>query len=392
MIGSNQIKEEVKAIESRLIAWRRHLHANPEISFKEYKTSEYLQEELKSVGINDFHVVCETGIYGFIGEGEETIILRGDIDALPIQENNNVAYKSKEDGLMHACGHDVHSTCLLGALSILKKYESDLPYRVMYVFQPGEEQLPGGASLMIKEGIFDGVNAKMIIGQHVYPELEVGKVAFKEGIYMASCDELYISVQGKGGHGALPHKNIDPILIGAHIVTAIQQMVSRHNDPRIPTVVSIGEFIANGATNVCPDKAEMKGTIRTFNEEWRADLHVKLIKLIKGIGESMGAEIIVRIDKGYPYLENHIESTQLLKSIAQKQLGEGHVEDLEIRMTAEDFSYYSQILPACFYRLGVRNESKGITSSVHSPTFDIDERALSIGVEVFVASVMNTVF
>ena len=383
------IKSEVLALESQLIYWRRYLHANPELSFKEYNTSKYLQQQLKSIGIEDFKVVCETGIYGFIGKGEQTIILRGDMDALPIIEKNDVPYKSNIDGVMHACGHDAHITCLLGALTILKKYESSLLYRVMYVFQPGEEKLPGGASLLIKEGIFDGVNAKMIIGQHVYPEMKVGKVAFKEGIYMASCDELYISVHGKGGHGALPQKNIDPILIGAHIVTAIQQVVSRYNDPKIPTVVSIGEFIANGETNVCPDKAEMKGTIRTFNEEWRAELHDKLIKLVKGIGESMGATIDIRIDKGYPFLENHIPSTQKIKAIAEAQLGKENVEDLEIRMTAEDFSYYSQILPACFYRLGVGNESKGIRSSVHSPTFDIDEKALLVGVEVFVASVFN---
>jgi amidohydrolase len=383
------IKSEVLALESQLIYWRRYLHANPELSFKEYNTSKYLQQQLKSIGIEDFKVVCETGIYGFIGKGEQTIILRGDMDALPIIEKNDVPYKSNIDGVMHACGHDAHITCLLGALTILKKYESSLLYRVMYVFQPGEEKLPGGASLLIKEGIFDGVNAKMIIGQHVYPEMKVGKVAFKEGIYMASCDELYISVHGKGGHGALPQKNIDPILIGAHIVTAIQQVVSRYNDPKIPTVVSIGEFIANGETNVCPDKAEMKGTIRTFNEEWRAELHDKLIKLVKGIGESMGATIDIRIDKGYPFLENHIPSTQKVKAIAEAQLGKENVEDLEIRMTAEDFSYYSQILPACFYRLGVGNESKGIRSSVHSPTFDIDEKALLVGVEVFVASVFN---
>lgn len=388
-MNTQLIKDKVKAIEPQLVTWRRYLHANPELSFQEFNTSKYLQEQLKSIGINDFNVVCETGIYGFIGEGDETIILRGDIDALPIEEKNNVDYKSTVEGVMHACGHDVHSTCLLGALKVLKEMESELPCRVMYVFQPGEEKLPGGASLMIKEGIFEGVNAKMIIGQHVYPEMEVGKVAFKEGIYMASCDELYITVHGKGGHGALPHKNIDPILIGSHIVTAIQQMVSRHNDPKVPTVVSIGEFISKGATNVCPDKAEMKGTIRTFNETWRADLHDKLLKLISGVGEAMGATIEVRIDKGYPYLENHVESTQKVKEIARRQLGEENVEDLEIRMTAEDFSYYSQILPACFYRLGVRNEEKGIVSSVHSPTFNIDERALMVGVEIFVASVFS---
>lgn len=389
-MNTQLIKDKVKAIEPQLVTWRRYLHANPELSFQEFNTSKYLQEQLKFIGINDFKIVCETGVYGFIGEGDETIILRGDIDALPIEEKNDVDYKSTVEGVMHACGHDVHSTSLLGALKLLKEMEYELPCRVMYLFQPGEEKLPGGASLMIKEGIFEGVNAKMIIGQHVYPEMQVGKVAFKEGIYMASCDELYITVHGKGGHGALPHKNIDPILIGSHIVTAIQQMVSRHNDPKVPTVVSIGEFIAKGATNVCPDKAEMKGTIRTFNEEWRADLHDKLLKLISGVGEAMGATIEVRIDKGYPYLENHVESTQKVKEIARRQLGDENVEDLEIRMTAEDFSYYSQILPACFYRLGVRNEEKGIISSVHSPTFDIDERALLVGVEIFVASVLGS--
>ena len=376
-------KNESLQIEEELIEVRRHLHKNPELSFKEFKTADFLENKLKEYGITDYKRVCKTGIVGFIGEGKDLIVLRGDLDALPIVEANNCEYKSQNEGVMHACGHDVHTTCLLGALKLLKSKENELPNKVMFIFQPGEEKLPGGASLLIKEGIFDGLQPKVVVGQHVYPEMEVGKVGYREGIYMASCDELFINVHGKGGHGAMPHKNIDPIVIGSQIVVALQQLVSRVNDPKIPTVVSIGEFIAKGATNICPEKATMQGTIRTFNEKWRAELHEKIIKLCEGIGESFGAKVEVIIDKGYPYLENHPESTRQWSDIAKKVMGEENVEELDIRMTAEDFSYYSQVQPSVFYRLGVGNVEKGITSSVHSPTFDIDERALRIGAELF---------
>lgn len=376
------INDSVSRIEQELISIREYLHAHPELSYQEYKTAEFVESKLQEFGITDYKRVCKTGIVGFIGKGSETIVLRADLDALPIQEQNSCSYKSTEEGVMHACGHDVHTTCLLGALKVLKEKEEELPNRIMFVFQPGEEKLPGGASLIIKEGVFEGINPKVIIGQHVYPEMEVGKLGFKEGIYMASCDELFITVNGKGGHGAMPHKNIDPIVIGSNIVLALQSLVSRVSDPKLPTVVSIGEFIAKGATNICPDKAEMQGTIRTFNEEWRAELHDKIIELAEGIGQSMGAEVVVKIDEGYPYLENNPELTSQVKSVSKDLLGDVYVEDLDIRMTAEDFSYYSQIIPAVFYRLGVGNVEKGITSSVHSPTFDIDSRALAIGARV----------
>jgi len=301
------------------------------------------------------------------------------MDALPILEQNQVPYKSINDGVMHACGHDAHTASLLGAAFILNSIKDDFEGTVKLIFQPGEEKLPGGASMMIKEGILENPKPDGVIGQHVMPLIDAGKVGFRSGIYMASTDEIYLRVKGKGGHGAMPHLNIDPVLIASHILVSLQQVVSRHANPTMPSVLSFGKFIANGATNVIPNEAYLEGTFRTLDENWRTDAHSKIRNIVESIATSMGATVELEIRKGYPALYNEPELTAMAKEAAIEYLGSENVVDLDIWMAAEDFAYYSQEASACFYRLGTRNESRGITSSVHTPTFDIEEKSLTIG-------------
>ena len=315
-----------------------------------------------------------TGIVAYIqGDltSDEVIALRADMDALPIQEVAGRSYGSQNAGVMHACGHDVHTSSLLGVAKILHALKAEYGGVVKLIFQPGEERLPGGASIMIKEGVLQNPAPSAIIGQHVMPFIEAGKVGFRAGKYMASCDELFMTVKGKGGHGAHPHQNIDPIVITAHIITALQQITSRFADPRIPTVLSFGKISANGATNVIPDEVYLEGTFRTFDEEWRAEAHEKMIKMATGMAESMGATCDFDVRKGYPFLINNPELTMAARGFAEEYLGKEHVLDLELWPAAEDFSYYSQEIDACFYRLGTGNKSKGIQSAVHTATFDV---------------------
>ena len=382
MIASEQIKKIAKAIHGNVIANRRHLHQHPELSFHEFETQKFVEQQLISIGITDFERIANTGIVALIkgkNPTKKVIALRGDMDALPITEENKTDYISQNNGVMHACGHDVHTSSLLGAAAILFQLKEDFEGTIKLIFQPGEEKLPGGASLMIKENVLKNPEVNNIIGQHVMPFLPVGKVGFRGGLYMASTDELYVKVIGKGGHGATPHLNIDPVLISAHIITSLQQIVSRNASPIIPSVLSFGKVIANGATNVIPNEVYMEGTFRTLDENWRAEAHTKMKFMSEMIAESMGGICEFEIRKGYPFLKNDIELTSRAKKYAQEYLGIENVVDLDIWMAAEDFSYYSQELPACFYRLGTRNEELGITSSVHTPTFDIDENALLIG-------------
>lgn len=378
----DKIKELASKYASDIVLDRRHLHSNPELSFEEYNTSKYVAGKLKDFNIEVAEGIATTGIVGIIkGKNPEkkTIALRADMDALPILEANNVPYKSKNEGVMHACGHDVHTSSLLGTARILQQLKSEFEGTVKLIFQPGEEKIPGGASLMIKENVLENPKPKNILGQHVMPSIPVGKVGFREGMYMASADEIYITVKGKGGHAAMPDKNIDPILIASHIIIALQQIISRNCDPKIPSVLSFGKFIANGATNVIPNEVKIEGTFRTLNEVWRKEAHQKMKKMAECIAEGMGGECEFTILNGYPYLQNAPELTAKMKNSAVDYLGADNVIDLDLWMAAEDFAYYSQVIDACFYRLGVRNEAKGITSGVHTPTFDIDESALEIG-------------
>lgn len=364
-----------------LISIRRHLHANPELSFQEEKTSAFVSERLSEMGIEHRRGIGGHGVVAdIVGDPSGKVVaIRGDMDALPITELNEVNYASKNKGIMHACGHDVHTTCILGAARILQSQRENLKGTVRLIFQPAEERIPGGASLMIKDGVLNNPDVELVFGQHVYPDMEVGHVGFKPGMYMASADELYITVKGKGGHGGLPHKNIDTILLASHVVTGIQQLVSRRANAGTPTVVSIGKFIGNGATNVIPDEVKMEGTIRTMNEEWRNELHGLLKDMVRGICQAMGGDAEVEVRRGFPALINDHDLTLWAKEKAIEQLGEEHVHDLDIRMTGEDFAYFAKEVPACFYRLGTSNSEKGIGAPLHTGNFDIDEDALRIG-------------
>ena len=364
---------------------REHLHANPELSFKEHNTSKYVQRKLTEYGIEFQAGYVETGIIGLIkgkNPTSKSIALRGDMDALPIIEDSSAAYCSKNKGVMHACGHDVHTSCLLGAAKILKQLENEFEGTIKLIFQPGEERLPGGAKLMIEEGVLENPTPQKVIGQHVYPDLEVGKVGFKKGMYMASADELHVTVKGKGGHAALPHRFIDPILIASNIIVSLQQIVSRSAKPDVPSVLSFGKIIGEGSTNIIPDEVKLEGTFRTMDEEWRFDAHKKMKALAESIALGMGGSCDFDVRVGYPYLVNDEVVTETHIQAAKEYLGEENVVDLDLRMTAEDFSYYSQVAPVCFYRLGTRNEAKGITSGLHTSTFDIDSKALEIGMGV----------
>lgn len=382
MITVSSIKQLAQKQSKQIVEVRHHLHQNPELSFEEYNTQKYVLQQLHNMGITDVTPLANTGLVALIkgkNPNSKTIALRGDMDALPIEEQNEVPYKSVNTGVMHACGHDVHTSCLLGAAQILNQLKTEFEGTIKLVFQPGEEKLPGGASLMIKEGVLKNPDVQSMIGQHVMPLLPVGTVGFRSGLYMASTDEIYVTIKGKGGHGAMPHLNIDPVLIAAHIITSLQQLVSRMANPAIPCVLSFGKVIANGATNVIPNEVKMEGTFRTMDEKWRVEAHQKMKKLAEGIAESMGGSCDFDIHHGYPFLKNNPDVTARAKQAAIEYLGEDKVVDLDIWMAAEDFAFFSQEVPATFYRLGVRNEAKGITSSVHTPTFNIDEEALEIG-------------
>ena len=377
----NSIKQHAKDIHSTVVSHRRWLHQHPELSFKEHNTSAYIQKALTEMNV-PYEVVCGTGVVAMVHgktNNGKVVALRADMDALPITEQNNVSYKSENEGVMHACGHDAHTASLLGAVHILSQVKESFDGSVKCIFQLAEEKLPGGAKQMIEAGVLQNPVVQNIIGQHVMPLIEAGKVGFRSGMYMASTDELYLTVKGKGGHGAMPNLNTDPVLIASHIIVALQQIVSRAADPKTPSVLSFGKVIANGATNVIPNEVYIEGTFRTMNEAWRSEAHEKMTKMINMMAESMGGSADFEIRRGYPFLVNEPELTARTRAVAENYLGAENVVDLDIWMAAEDFAYYSQELPACFYRLGTRNEARGITSSVHTPTFDIEESSLEIG-------------
>ncbi len=378
---NEKIKQLAKNFSSEFVEVRRDLHQYPELSFNEHQTSKYIRKKLQEIGIERIQTVAETGLLATIhgAEKDKTILLRADMDALPIQEENTVDYVSKNNGVMHACGHDVHMTSLLLTAKILFELKNEFSGTVELLFQPGEEVMPGGATLVMKEAAYKSLGPIPHLGQHVMPNLPAGKVGFRSGLFMASMDEIYISVIGKGGHAAVPEECIDPILIASHIIIAAQQLVSRMASPKTPSVLSFGRIIGNGANNVIPDKVTIEGTFRTYDEVWRTEAIEKLTKLVKSIAEGMGAECIVDIPRGYPNLKNDVALTNAMKQDAILFLGEDNVVDLDLWMAAEDFAYYTQNNPACFYLLGVGNTEKGITSGLHTPTFNIDESALETG-------------
>ena len=378
----SSIKQLAKAIREDIIAIRHDIHQHPELSFQEERTAQKVETYLKGLGL-ETHRISNTGVWAMI-QGEagpgKTLALRADLDALPIQEVTQKDYQSVNDGVMHACGHDVHTSALLGAATILVQLKAQLKGQVKLIFQPGEEKLPGGASLLIKEGVLSHPPVDAIIGQHVMPLIPSGKVGFRQGLYMASTDEIYITIHGKGGHGAMPHLCVDPVAITAQLLVNLQQIVSRQAKPILPTVLSFGKLYSHGgATNVIPNAVSVEGTLRTLDESWRAEVKTLISKMCHSIAEANGAKAEVRIENGYPFLKNDEALTGFLTQAAKTYMGEAQVEPLDIWMAAEDFAYYSQEVPACFYRLGTRNEAKGIVSSVHTNTFDIDEDAIEDG-------------
>lgn len=378
---AERIKTLAKAYADEFIAVRHHLHAHPELSYQEKETSRFVRTKLEELGI-PYEVKADTGIVGLIKgnqPGSRIIALRADMDALPIQEENDVSYKSKNPGVMHACGHDVHTTILLGAAKILNELKEGWEGTVKLIFQPGEERNPGGASYMIRDGALENPRPQGIIGLHVHPGLDLGKFSFRKGRVMASADELYMTIRSKGGHAAAPHLTADTILIASQLIVSLQQIISRNNNPTSPSVLSICSIQGGHTTNVIPSEVKLMGTFRAMDEVWRKKAHELIRKQAVGLVEAMGAEIDLHIDVGYPTVDNDPAFTETAWQQANAFVGKEHVQETEVRMGAEDFGYYTQIIPGCFFRIGVRNEAEGIVHNVHTPRFNIDERAIEKG-------------
>lgn len=376
-----RIRELAAEALPELIGIRRHLHAYPELSFEEKETAAYIAHHLQVWGIPFTSGWAGHGIVALLagrGPGPVTA-LRADMDALPIQELNDTPYRSQRPGIMHACGHDAHMACLLGAARILQELRDHWAGSLKLIFQPAEEKCPGGADAMIREGVLRDPAPSGIFALHATPEIPVGKVGFRAGMFMAAADEIYLTVEGKGGHGAQPHRCVDPVALGATLITTLQQIVSRNSDPLKPCVLSFGKIWSDGgATNVIPDRVSMEGTLRTFDPEWRSRAHALLERQCRGIAESMGGSVRLEIRLGNPPLFNDPDLTAMARQRAVEYLGQDHVLDLDMRMGAEDFANYSQLMPACFWRLGT-GPRDGVAPGLHSGNFDILEESLAIG-------------
>ncbi len=384
-----QIKQEVEAYFGAVRSYRRHIHENPELSFQEFQTAQFIEDALPNLS---FERICETGLVTTIhapAPNAPCVALRADIDALPIQEETGLDFASKNQGVMHACGHDMHSSILMGVAKIVHENRHLLKKTVKFIFQLGEEKLPGGASMMIDAGVLENPKVDEIYGLHVFPDLETGKVGFRSGKYMASCDEIYIAIKGKGGHAALPHTTIDPIYIGAQLIVQAQSIISRYANPTIPSVLSFGFFEGRGATNIIPEHVQIKGTFRTMDEQWRSKAHDLLTKMAQDLSNSFGAHIELRIEKGYPFLVNDEKITQKARMAVSSAIGTENVIELDLRMTAEDFSYYSQKVPATFFRIGVRPPDAKEMFGLHNSRFMPDEHALKVGMESMLAVVFS---
>lgn len=376
------IKARLETLMPELVRMRRHLHRHPELSFEEYGTAAFVAAELDKLGIPYEQGVSGTGVIALIRGNhpdKQCIALRADMDALPIQEANETEYRSVNDGVMHACGHDVHTTCLLGAATILQEYRDQFEGSIKLIFQPGEEKSPGGANLLIKAGVLENPVPRAIYGLHVYPQLPAGTAGFRSGQYMASADELYITIKGQGGHAALPQQTVDPIAVAAMVITGLQQLVSRKSNPLYPTVLTFGKIAGGHTTNVIPDTVVMEGTLRTFDETWRREALELIRNMTHHICAAYGAEAIIDIPEGYPSLFNDPDTTTQAQFFAQDFLGADHVSDLDLRMGAEDFSFYTLHTKGCFFRIGTSRNNEQYTLPVHNARFDIDESALKTG-------------
>lgn len=376
------LQQGASEIFPEVVGLRRQIHQNPELAFEEHETAALVKAKLNEFGIDYDEGVAKTGVVGYVrgkASGDDRVIaLRADMDALPILEANEVDYKSRNAGKMHACGHDVHTSSLLGAAKLLSEHRDHFSGTIKLIFQPSEEKLPGGASVMIKEGVLENPKVSSIIGQHVMPYIEVGKIGMRKGIYMASADEIYFTVKGQGGHAAQPQNFVDPVMIAAYIITQLQTVVSRMADPRLPSVISFGKIIAEGATNVIPNEVRVEGTYRAMNEAQRAKAHDMIAEIIHSTAKAMGGSAELNLVKGYPVLTNDVPLGERSRHWAEDYVGAENIENLDLWMAAEDFAWYSQEIPGCFYRLGTRNTAKGITHGLHTPLFNIDEDALRL--------------
>jgi hippurate hydrolase len=390
----SQIREKSEQYFPDVQAIRHHLHANPELSFQEHNTSAYVAKQLAAWGISHQTGIAGTGVVGIIegkNPGKRCIALRADMDALPIKEENTVAYKSLNEGVMHACGHDVHTSCLLGAAHILNDLRHEWEGTIKLIFQPGEEKHPGGASLMIKAGVLENPKPDAIFGLHVYPPLPAGATGFRAGQYMASADEIYITIEGKGGHAAAPHQTVDPIAVAAQVITALQQVVSRKSNPLTPSVLTFGKIQGGFATNVIPDKVEILGTFRAMDEKWRYEAHKWIKDIVENTCAAFGAKVSIEIPVGYPSLFNDPALTAKATQWAEAYLGTANVHELDMRMGAEDFSFYTHHVPGCFFRIGTNKDNEEFLATVHNARFDVNEDALKTGMGMMAWCAVNAV-
>jgi amidohydrolase len=382
----NRIREKAEQYFPEVQAIRHHIHTYPELSFEEHNTSNFIASQLRNWGIEFQQGVAGTGIVALLkGKNPEKkcIALRADMDALPIHEANDTTYRSQNEGVMHACGHDVHSSCLLGAARILHELRDEWEGTIKLLFQPGEEKHPGGASIMIEEGVLESPKPQAIFALHVYPHLPSGTAGFRAGQYMASADEIYITIEGKGGHAALPHQTVDSIAIAAQVITNLQQVVARKSNPLIPSVLTFGKISGGFATNVIPDKVEIFGTFRTMDEAWRYKAHQWIKDITEQVCAANGAKATVDIPKGYPSLYNDPSLTTFAEGWARDYMGAENIHTLDMRMAGEDFSFYTHHVPGCFFRIGTSLNGEQFTAPVHNAHFDIHEEAMKTGVGLF---------
>jgi amidohydrolase len=392
-IDFKKIEQSTELLYEKAISYREHLHQNPELSYKEYNSQKFVSDTLTAIGIENSDI-GETGIVALIladhhDKNDTCIALRADLDALPIQEQNKVPYKSKVDGVMHACGHDVHTSILLGAAEIIHENRNELKRPVKLIFQPGEEKNPGGATYVIRDGGLENPKVEKMIALHVFPDLDYGHFGFKEGLYMASCDELHIDVQGLGGHGALPERTVNPLFMGSEFILKAKEYIDKNTPEDVPSVINFGHFEALGATNVVPESAFIKGTFRTMDEDWRAKAKTELLSIASEISKRYNGNIRLNLSHGYPFLKNDEELTHSIQELTKRCFGADHVHELPLRMTSEDFAYYSQLVPVCFLRLGVRNEEKGIVHGLHHPKFDIEPLSIKKGIQIMTSIVFS---
>ncbi|WP_313183197.1 M20 metallopeptidase family protein [Sphingobacterium siyangense] len=389
-----ELNTKIENIFPKIVAIRRHIHQHPELSFQEYETSAYIQQQLGELGI-PFEIVAQTGVVAVLtgqkSASDDIVVLRADIDALPIDEQNDVGYKSKNSGVMHACGHDFHTANLLGAASILNDYKTEFSGKIVLLFQPAEEKIPGGAIQVLESGILEsfGGTIKAVLGLHVSPRVSVGKVGLRSGRFMASSDEFYFTIKGRGGHAAEPHRAVDPIMIGAQLLTTLQQVVSRKANPDVPSVLTFGRFIGDGAANVIPEEVKLAGTFRTMDEIWRKEALEMVAEIAATLPVSLGAKVEVEVRHGYPALYNDPALTQKVKTIIAETMGNSVPQDLEIWMAAEDFAYYSYRYPALFMLIGTNNDDSATQYGLHNPQFNLDEKAFETSIAVLVNAAIS---